>query len=179
MHNPLVDHLGLAFAHITSCRNNIRWSYHRTRCERAAVCLCVLVVCLSRDCPPFVDHLGLDFVVLLAMHTRSCTGMGSNRARYLLSACALVVSPATGFESRFVYKARYVFVSRRPHLQNLPPPSPSFCRSDSRHQAHREYRHQARSFLTALLFTPERRIKPHFPHKHLWIYRVLFSHRTT
>jgi hypothetical protein len=25
----------------------------------------------------------------------------------------------------------------------------------------------------------ERRIKPHFPLKHLWIYRVLFSHRTT
>ena len=87
------------------------------------------------------------------------------------------------FESRFVYnKARYVFVSRRPHLQNLPPPPPVFLQirqSDSRHQAHREYRHQARSFLTALLFTPERRIKPHFPHKHLWIYRVLFSHRTT
>jgi hypothetical protein len=129
-----------AFAHIDlqeryplvlspSCRNNIRWSYHRTRCERAAVCLCVLVVCLSRDCPPFVDHLGLAFVVLLA--TRSCTGMGSNQAarsaRYLLSACAPVVSHATAFGSRFVYnKARYVFVSR-------------FCRTDSRHQAHREF----------------------------------------
>jgi hypothetical protein len=25
----------------------------------------------------------------------------------------------------------------------------------------------------------ERRIKPHLPHQHLWIYRVLFSHRTT
>jgi hypothetical protein len=88
---------------ISSCRNDIRWSYHRTRCERAAVCLCVLVVCLSRDCPPFVDHLGLAFAVLLAMHTRSCTGMGSNRAarsaRYLLSACALVVSHATAFLS--------------------------------------------------------------------------------
>jgi hypothetical protein len=22
-------------------------------------------------------------------------------------------------------------------------------------------------------------IKPHFPHKHIWIYRVMFSHRTT
>jgi len=56
------NHLGPLLT--SSCRNDIRWSYHRTRCERAAICLCVLVVCLSRDCPPFV--------VLLA--TRSCTG---------------------------------------------------------------------------------------------------------
>ena len=45
------------------------------------------------------------FVVLLA--TRSCTGMGSNRAarsaRYLLSACALVVSHATAFLSQITF----------------------------------------------------------------------------
>jgi hypothetical protein len=57
-HNLLVDHLITLGSPLltSSCRNDIRWSYHQTRCEHAAVCLCVLVACLSRDCPPFVDH---------------------------------------------------------------------------------------------------------------------------
>jgi hypothetical protein len=108
--------------------------------------------------------------VLLA--TRLCTGMGSNRAarsaRYLLSACALVVvvSHATAFLSQITFdsllsrglstRGQQSAVRFRllPSSFAVPVPPPLFFFFQNRqpaHRAHREYRHRARSFLTAFV----------------------------
>ena len=136
-----------------------------TQCECAAVWLCDLLLVSHLTAASFRRSPGLGlggFGSCYSVVHRD--GIESSRSICALSAiclCSCCLSRdclpladhlRLAFESRFVYnKARYVFVSRRPHLQNLPPSTPVFSRTDSRHRAHREYRHRARSFLTAFV----------------------------
>ena len=89
--------------------------------------------------------------------TRLCTGMGSNRAarsaRYLLSACALVVSHATAFLSQITFDSllsrglsttkRGTFSSLAVHICRTCPPLPLFAEptADTKHIANTDTKH--------------------------------------
>jgi hypothetical protein len=129
-----------------------------TQCERAAEWLCdLLVVSHSPDCRLLsLGHLALGSAVL-GRATRLRTGMGSNQAarsaRYLLSACALVVSHATAFLSQITldsFLSRGLSTTKRGashavliYLQNLPPPPRFFSEptADTEHIANTDTEH--------------------------------------
>jgi hypothetical protein len=145
--------------------------HHRTRCERAAVWLC--------------DRLGVSHLTAASFRRSPGLGLGgfgscysvvhrdgiessrsisrARSARYLLSACALVVSHATAFLSQITFASllsRGLSTTKRgtcsslavligPHLQNLPPaplPPPRFLQnrqptSSSTHIANTDTEH--------------------------------------